>query len=231
MTPLNLSTPLLAAADWVQLVAVVLFFLISGVVQLIQKRAAEKRRLYNPNQPRVPEAPVLQHGSPPPPVHEPAPIGRDSWEDQLRRLLDGEPLEEPVSRPVAPPVSPPVLPPSSSPPTPARLQPTFDEEPVPLESREIPASSDDWAGMGGARLNTAAKLAGAAAAYREASNLRTIIENRLRAARARSEEKASLARQGRRPKAAPALELFRKPDTVRTAIIASTILQPPKALE
>lgn len=233
----------LLAADWFEILAALIFFLITGLGQWIQKRQQEKRGLKPEPGPLGDGDPFGRSGEPPPlltetPPPSARPLPMEDWEAQLRRLLD------PASQ-----AAPPTLPPTSS--APPRLgQGAHDEEGPSWETADAPSRplvTLDRAGAAyqrGARLDddTESRLAGvgqlsvAAQAIEQASALHDTVAARMRGVLANTEAPSS-GRSLFRPRSAPppaalaARNLLRHPATVRQAVIASILLQPPKAFD
>ncbi len=221
-------TPFLAAGDWIQLLIVLGFFLVSALAQYIQKRANEKRKAARGHTPGTFRTQPVEAGEQPQVPREARdepdrPVPVEHWEEQFRRLFE-------APRDLAPP--PPVLP-SSQPEIPGPFQANRPrvEEDMNLEDVVVPEGPEagaEW--ISGARLSTTSKLNAAAAAYREGSNLRQIVESRLRAARERRGLTTVRAVRARRSAlAASVFSMFRKPETIRQALIAAAVFQPCKA--
>ena len=215
-----MSAPFLAAG-WFEIIAALLFFLITGIAQYLQKRAQERRALRAP--PGVGDRGPAS-GSPtalPPVVGHEGPPARDDWEAQLRRLLEGEP--EPAH-------SPPVL--SSPAPAPPPIpEPYAYEETRSLESATTTPREELAVKV--ARQKTAIGPARAADAYREAADLSGRAGSLME--QARSLRTPRITRPSRyathRAPAGSVLATFRDPADLRQAVIASTVLSAPKALE
>lgn len=230
----------LAAADWFEVLAALILFLITGVAKWVEQRQAKKPTLL-PD----PESGV---GTPPRPASPPPLVTpNDDWEAQLRRLLQQE-----VPPPAPPP--PPVLADpwrsdhSRSPSRPG--QGGHDEVTDSWETLDAPSRpladftrADAAARSGerveveaGERMAGAARLASAAHAIDQAAGLHDAVAARMREALSRTETPAATrtARDSSPRSSATAvgaLALLRRPDTLRQAIIASVVLQRPKALE
>jgi hypothetical protein len=230
---------LLAAGDWFEIIAALIFFLVTGVAQWLQKRSQERRGIpTTPNeQPESGTAPWNDAEDSPPPIRTGQPVPREfDIEEQFRRLLNpGQPPE--------PPPLPPRLPPT---------QPrSFDEEPeaVPWESREAPSrplasfEEADAAYDRGAqvestiarRLSSASQLASASTAFQHASEISGTVSARMREVLGKAATPApstALMLGSRTSAAAQALaSSLRNPATVRQAVLTSIVLQPPRALE
>lgn len=236
--------PFLAAADWFEILAALIFFLITGLAQWLQKRAREKKGLPSETEPDVFTGPGGEPAQGMPPVmEERRPVARDDWEEQLRRLLEGE------QRPAQPPptLTPTPLEPPGSPYAEtarrSRLEtesswdrtPSEDTESVSLEEHEpapSPKANVEWAAA--TRLNTASQLAAAAAAFRHASSLSESVGTRLRQSHGRGGSTATTATssptRSRNPRVEPVRSLLRQRQTLRQVILASVILEPPKGL-
>jgi hypothetical protein len=164
-----------------------------------------ERKFTPPNRPQRP-----QTGTVPPPIAPRPPPRKTNWEEELRRLLEGE------STPAPPPVretapAPPPLPaptPVYTMPLPAPIRPVSvkQERRLPVELAELsaaPASQLD---------------------ERVAERLRQIANQVERHAVRPRAALASL-------EVAEALALVRNPRSLRSAVMASVILGPPKALQ
>lgn len=235
--------PLFADADWVQIVAALIFFVITGLAQFLQKRSRERQGLPPiPDPESTSEQPRSLLDEPPPTVRRDSrPASNIDWEDQLRRLLSGEP--PPVSNP------PPVLHPAPEPSPGSRPSQEDREETVSWENssrgseeeislEDAPPSpplksEQEW--NTATRLHTEDRMAQAASAFRQAANLSEATSARLRSVRERTVSHKSSAPGLERPvapaKAAAAIQMLRHPGSVRQAILLNAILQPPKALE
>lgn len=231
--------PFLADADWVQIVAALIFFVITGIAQFLQKRARERQGLPPIPDPETLEMPApLSREAPPYPPRDERRSASDDWEEQLRRLLEGE---------RTPSEPPPMLTPGS-PSTPSRVEPVPaeqesvswedssrpGEEAVSLEEAPAAAplkSQEEW--NAATRLRTEERLAVASNAFRQAANLHETTGARLRNVRARTTSPRSDTRVVRRPRSTTATavtRMLRDPRTVRQAILVNAILQPPKGL-
>lgn len=244
-----MNPSLLAAADWFEILAALIFFLITGIAQWVQKR----------NQSRRPPPPHVPRESSPSYPQSP-PESTEDWQEQLRRMLSGEETlaAPPRSRPATPPASlpPPLAPP---PPTPARQSnpeseptspswyeeseesPSWEERPAPERPlTTLPESTKAYErgaqveATTGSRLTTAASLAAARQAFQQASKLHERVSSRMHAALARSEAHPSLHPSPpatSRPAQASLREVLRRPDSARRAILVATLLARPKGLE
>jgi hypothetical protein len=170
--------------------------------------------------------------SPAPPAAE-APSPTSRWEEELRRLLEGEsPVSAPPPAPIVPKleessqrrvVAPPPLPPK---PAPAVVRTVRPARPVPsLESMEpLEAAA---AGLG--RLDQSAR------AYERARQLHQAAAERLHQVETMTAQHRVGVAQGRRrtrpPEVAAAVNLLRHPTSARQAVVASLILGPPKGLD
>lgn len=230
---------LLAAGDWVEVVAALLFFLITGVAQWIQKRSRERRGL-----PPEPAGDVLQEPwadvprIPPPLRREegtPAPKPFD-LEEQLRRILNP-----------APPPEPPPLPPSFPAPQPR----SFEEAPESKSWEEVEAPSRSLANLDSAenayqrgaqveskvarRLASASHLASASAAFENAAGLSQNVSSRLQQVLGRmsapAPSTARLLGSSVSPAALNIASTLHNHASARQAILTAFVLQPPKALE
>jgi len=161
----------------------------------------------------------------------PRPTATSNWEEQLRRLLDGE---MPVAKP--PPVAPP----------PVRPVIVQEPKPSPPQRRVVaasPVASTAPLALSGPGTAEAAKtvevhlqaLKESAAAYQRASHLHEGVAEHLKRVEEMTEHHPGKIPTAHRPgfstEAAQTIALIRNPRTVRKAMIASLIFGPPKALE
>ncbi|MBL9134307.1 MAG: hypothetical protein JNK85_00500 [Verrucomicrobiales bacterium] len=232
--------PLLADADWVQVVAALIFFVITGVAQFLQKRARERQGLPPLADPEsLPDPGYGRETAPPPIQREPHGPPRDDWQEQLRRLLEGERPQED-----APPV---IIPPTRSSPARPSNEPS-EEESVSWENSSRPSAEEvsledapagrplkseaEW--NTATRLHTEDHMATAANAYRQASNLHELTSARLRGVRERTTSPSAqppTVVKRRSTASAQMVAMLRRPDSLRQAILVTAILQSPKALQ
>lgn len=237
-----------AAADWIEVLAALIFFLITGIAQVLQNRSRRKRGL-----PPITEGEPVGTPQPRPTPSEPQPVVMEDWERQLRRLLQGEPASTP----------PPVLPTAAPPPLtrPVRPAPVRDEsfswESEEHEHRSLAdfPGSEATANTGErieaqtqARLSRASSFAAASRALGHASDLHGSVAERMRAARERTDPKCAPDAAGTAPSGpsvtpgtsqapvrsgeiASVVAMLKRPATARQAILAALVLQPPRALE
>lgn len=243
-----------ADADWFQLLAALIFLIISAVAQGFQKRAQSRRRA-GPSTGSDPlptdDLPSPSRQPPIPPFVSPG--VPDQWEAQLRRILQipdapppetpppRTPLESPAiprtsrsSRPPAPSSTDEELFPGESSPTPHRPLATFDES-ASAQSRAAEAVSRadrHWASGG--------NLPSAAAAADRAAHLSDRVAARLRSALDRVDAPGTTPpslpphHQPRRLSSTPRVPFrtaFRDRALVRQAFVASLVFGPPKGLE
>ena len=230
---------LLAAGDWVEVVAALLFFLITGVAQWLQKRSRERRGLPQEPSEEVLREPWADVPRTPPPLRredaESAPKPFD-LEEQLRRILT----------PAAPP-EPPPLPPSFPAPQPRR----FEEAPESRSWEEADAPSRSLANLDSAenayqrgaqveskvanRLASASHFASASAAYKSAEALSQNVSSRLQKVLGRmsapAPSTARLLGSSISPAALNIAATLHNHASARQAILTAFVLQPPKALE
>ncbi|PYK62786.1 MAG: hypothetical protein DME21_05185 [Verrucomicrobia bacterium] len=161
----------------------------------------------------------------------PRPKATSDWEEQLRRLLDGE---MPVAK--QPPVAPPPI------------RPVIVQEPKPAPPQRRVVAAARAASTAPLALSVpgtaeASKtvevhpqaLKESAAAYQRASHLHEGVAEHLKRVEEMTEHHPGKAPTAHRPgfstEAAQTITLIRNPRTARKAIIASLIFGPPKALE
>lgn len=231
------------AASLEGLLVFVVILLLSGVSNWLKRRQAEKEEAEL--QRTQPPRPAGPHPAPPPPPAERPAL---NWEEELRRLLSGEsePPSPPPVRRVEPPPPPVMAPPPLAPkpmvaaPAPrTAAPPTIDEDsdvtPLRLPAGTHFAPTAESLDSENAPEFELATMAESADAYRRASQLQAHTEARLQQILAQTsnavpvEPRTTL--RGRSPDVAQVVAQFRHPRTARQAILASVILNPPKALE
>ena len=161
----------------------------------------------------------------------PRPTATSNWEEQLRRLLDGE---MPAAKP--PPVAPP----------PIRQVIAQEPKPSPPQGPVVaaaPVARTAPLGLSGPGTVEAAKpvevhlqaLKESAAAYQRASHLHEGVAEHLKRVEEMTEHHPGKVPTARRPgfsaETAQTIALIRNPRTARKAIIASLIFGLPKTLE
>lgn len=196
----------------------------SGIIEWIKKRGQQTETdssTDDTQKPRPPLAPT-RSGPAPPPIQTPLPTHKLDWEEELRRLLEGEksgstPLPSPppivIQKPE--PMRHPIATPS--------VQPTVSK--VPTTSR---AESEEGPDL------QLVSLTESAGAYEKASQLQETVADQLKEIddlTARHPVSAIAPRRVVSPEISKAISLMRDPRSVRQALIASTILGPPKSLE
>lgn len=218
---------------------------ISGVSNWLKRRQAERERSFVP-QPKSgpgsgtagdrPTRPAI-----PPPTAAPAPRPVLQWEEELRRLLEGdtEPAPSKAPTPALPPVqaapaAPPVQPPRTPTPQPRDVRPTH--LPVPTKS---PVRFPDSAGAlddSPAPAFQLATLAQSASAYGSASQLDEKAGVHLRDIDAQTVRHSTPpafvhSRLFRSHEAERVIAQLRDPRTARQVVLASMILGPPRSLD
>ena len=161
----------------------------------------------------------------------PRPKATSDWEEQLRRLLDGE---MPVAKP--PPVAPPPI------------RPVIAQEPKPSPPQgpvvaAAPVARTAPLALSGPGTAEAEKAVGvhlpalreSAAAYQRASHLHEGVSEHLKRVEEMTGHHPGNVPTASRPsfsaETAQTIALIRNPHTVRKAMIASLIFGPPKTLE
>jgi hypothetical protein len=192
-----------------QLVIFLLFVVGSIISTVIQSKKKKAEELQQRELEALTQSPRTQT-APPKRAYGSWPKTAVDWQEQLRRMLEGETAPPPVIRPV-------LLPPQSRPPRPPSL---VRENPRP--QREL--SEGD--------LVFQTPLRASGENYRRASNLHSAVQERMRAIDLQtSTAKAS----GVPPRAHVHSEfigrLKRNPNAMREAFIANVIFAPPKSLE
>jgi hypothetical protein len=213
---------ILAAAEWFEILAALIFLLVTAAAQFIQKRVRNQREVPTPEDDDSDTSAHPPGRHPPPLVEADEPMARDHWEQQLRRLIQGETTS----------TAPPVIAPSPPPPpqTPHLPRPAQTHRGRPVEERPVRAERAPST-IEQAHRAAASKLAAAAAdPYRRIASFRerTPRVTLARAAPARISEPSSRSDTRR---ASAVIGMFRHPRSARQAIIAATVLHPPKGLE
>jgi hypothetical protein len=175
------------------------------------------------------EHPSDQHPSrhsetPPTPTTAPRPTA-SNWEEELRRMLGEAPAAPPPRAPQPPPI--------------VVVQPKPQPPPVPVYTPARPEPEPVYAEENYEELVTPAprlgQLSEASIAYERASQLHANVAEQLRQIKLQTQQHSVIsARQPQRARSQDAgkvVQMLRNPHTVRQAIIASMVLNPPKALE
>ena len=222
------------------LLTLLVFLLISGAAALLKRRQRTNETESWPEPPPASSRPGP--GTPPASAPRPGPTG--SWEEELRRLLEGE-TPVPPPRPVPPPIRPqrpPPAPRSVPPPLPRPLVITpLPAPPPPLSAKpaarpppkvEAMSPAGESSEAPSARLAT---MAESTAALHRASRLHDGVARHLEQIDAQTEHHLVKTPASRRRSASPdltqAVSLIRSPRSARQAVVAAMILGPPKALE
>jgi hypothetical protein len=201
-----------------QLVIFLLFVvgsIISAIIQNKKKKAEEQQQR---ELEELTQRPRGQAGSMPPQTRTsqapqaPWPRTAADWQEQLRRMLEGETAPPVIIKPV-------LLPPQSTSQKPPGVAPP-PKKPV---TREV--SEGD--------LVFKSPLHTSAANYQRASNLQTTVEDRMRAVSEQRVKHTTHDGPRAHPRAHSAFvqRLKRNPRAIREAFIASIIFAPPQGLE
>jgi hypothetical protein len=212
------------AAGLESLLIFLVFIVISGLSTWLQKRrqAGEDQSDWVPGE-EPPNGPHRQGTPQPPPVspRRPMPAPLQNWEEELRRLLEGDRPQPPEPPPQA---APPPLPSSSSRPQPVPIPASSERRrTVPLAPAHAEIESP-----------RASRLEDSDQAYRLARHRQAEAAARLREAQAKTArhhggyQGTESVSRGRDILAARAL--LSKPSAARQAVIASVILGRPKGL-
>jgi len=222
------------------LLPLLVFLLISGAAAWLKRRQHTDEPTSSPEPP--PASPRPMPGAPPaePPRRAPT----SSWEEELRRLLEGETPGPSPARPQPPPIQPQRLPPaprSVPPPLPRPVLITpLPAPPPPLPAKrasrppKVVAVSplDESAEVLSPRLAT---MAEATTAFQRASHLHDGVTRHFEQIDEQTEHhlvKPLVSRRRSVPSdVAQAVSLTRSPRSARQAVVAAIVLGPPKALE
>jgi len=200
----------------------IVLFLAFGAVSNWLKRKQQGGGAGSPETDQVPPvAPRRQapSGAPAAPPSDPA-----GWEEELRRLLGGEPVTAP---PLPPP--PPVVP--ARPSRPFAPAPVMAEEMEPIQTATLRRAENRVEHALEAKpFQALPVLAEATPAFEQASQLDERMTREIRESTRHAVGTTRVLRKPTTPTAAEALALVRNPRTIRSALVASTILGPPKSL-
>jgi hypothetical protein len=212
---------LAVSTSWESLLVFLGLILISAISNWLK----QKRQSDHPDSPAHPELrprpyPPRRAAAMPPVTAPPAPPKRTSWEEEMRRLLGGEPET----------IQPPALP--SPPPTP-RAAPEAREIGAPMPALQIPPRTPVEESPNLeliTRKLELARMAESAQAYQIGQQVPEQIAERLQ----QVDSQIALPGHGRRgvsPERSRGLNIVRDQSSARQAFIATLVFGPPKALE
>lgn len=168
-------------------------------------------------------------GSPSVPGDEGSQPKRISWEEELKRLLQGDTTPPPA------PAPPPIIRPQPSTPAPTPRPARAASRPVvPVPAPAKPVPLHDWSKRKPAPvpLLDQAQLNQSAQAHERAQNLDELVAARMRETARRVESHIQDVRTiSDRQEVRTALALLRSPESLRSSLIVSIILGPPKSME
>jgi hypothetical protein len=197
-----------------QLIIFLLFVvgsIISSVIQHKKKKAEEQQQRELEELTRSTHGARTQTAPPPKPV-ERWPKSAADWQEQLRRMLEGESQPPPVIKPI-------LIPPEQRAPKPAppRVQPSRTPKQLELSEGDLVFKSP---------------LKSSTENYQRAANLYSNVQDRMRAIDLQTSTAKSGAARRRPPAQSEfAQRLKRNPRAIREAFIASVIFAAPKGLE
>jgi hypothetical protein len=203
------------------LIGLLVFVGISILASWLQK----KQRQQGEDVPAPPPRRPRGTGAPVPPS-APPPQKPLSWEEELKKLLEGHlPQEEP---PPAPP--PPIIVQA-----PRRTPPAIPTEPAPEPRRhksvfEVTEERNPTELSVEPTFQHLPGLSQSAQVHQEASQLDDKVQAHLRAVTQRPVGSTHVQHRAATPEASAALALVRNPKSIRSALLASIILGPPRAL-
>ena len=234
------TTDALFAASVEGAILLLVLYLISALFNWIKRRAEQK-------QSGAPVPAPLRPGEHPAPATTPTTAGK-SWEEELKRLLEGE---SPVFAPSPPPPAAP--PPVITPPPPvlaparasasrraAAVEPMSEESDAPSRPLATLRESESAYRRGSSldrrteeRLKKVQALDTAEAAYSSASHLHERVAARMRHVvdHTRDASPSPLETHRRHVAATAPLALLQSPQSARQAIVTALVLAPPKAME
>ena len=239
------TTSALFAASVEGMIVLLVLYLISAFFNWIKRRAEQKQSDALPSTSPRP-------GHPPAPATAPAPVtAAKTWEEELKRLLEGEaPVfgspapspPPPVAAPIIVTVPPPVLAPARPSATrrAAAVEPMSEESEAPSRPlatfRESESAYREGSSLDrrtAARLQKVEALATAEDAYGNAALLHDRVAARMRQVVAQTRDAAPTAPEARRQSAAAAATLaqLRGRASAQQAIVTALVLGPPKAME
>ena len=221
-----MNSQLILAASLDNLIILVVIAVLSGLHSWWKKKHGEPEAEEEDNDSPLPPRPrAPRPGSVPPPQHPPA----SNWEEELRRLLQGE-----KPAPTPPPMAPPPFVMAPPPPLPPAPRPVIRQSAAPkphLAHSNIPIPLEGDEEEVGLPVKMPSLEHSAQAFLRRSSVESMVTERLLQAGKQVADHTASqLQLRGTSPEAQRALALLRERTTLRSAIIASIILGPPKAL-
>lgn len=231
---------LASGSSWESLLILIVFVVLSALSNWMKKKSGQTEEgVGDQPHPTTPPPSRTTRTIPVPPASA-HPRKTTDWQEELRRLLEGE-LPAPPTPPVV--VQPP--PPAAGPPPIHRPQPGTATGRVAVESSRFAGSLASFARSTAAyqrasqvdesvaeHLDQRASLAESASAYQHASQLDQTVAGHLRDVSSRPAQAAAIVRH--RIDSAEITQtkaMFRHPAAARQAIIASIILSPPKGLE
>lgn len=236
--------PWFLAAGIETLITLLIFVAISALSSWLKHRNAGKGDEEMPAPPQIPK----RSRRPQAPEAEPA-RRPTSWEEELRRMLEGETPAAPAQPPPIvierrAPEPPPLPPLVTTMPSSSASQRSFDEGAESMEGGlavDMPelaeaASTQAYAGQVEERveerLRQSGSFAAANAAFARASQLHELAAARMRRVTEQTPSMMTLqTRAIRSPEGARVVAMLRNRESVRTAIVASMIFGQPKALE
>ncbi len=218
------AEPRLLAASIEGLLVLLAIYLISAAANWLKRRSAEKENQDLP----LPAPPPIRRSPDPRPAPAPA---ATNWEEEIRRLLEGElPLPQPTAPPPVIVTPPPVLTPSRQPCT---LDPRSEASDAPSRPLASLSESEHARRRAEDRIRAGEALANASQAYQKASSLHSRVAERMRHAGQHVHTTTPDAYQAKTRLHAPSpnLQLLRNPATAHQAVISALLLGPPKSLE
>ena len=236
--------PWFFAAGIETLITLLIFVGLSVLSSWLKNRNAAQGADDLPPPPQIP-----RRDQPPRPSRPTREQKPSSWEEELRRLLEGESPAAPTPPPIrvehrAP--APPPLPPVTQPPprfTGSRRVVAVDEEsaeggglavnlPMPPQAGSVGTHASHAHAQVGERVRQSGVFTAANASIDRASHLHELTTARMRHISEDTREMTAVKNRVRLgAEGIRAAAVLRNPATIRTAIVASIILGPPKAME
>ncbi len=213
-----------------KLLIILAFVLLPALSNWLKKRSEQSQRDKLPDSGNVSSPPRRppQTSGPPPAAPRPRPAKAFDWEEELRRLLEGE-----AAPPIPPPSRPPPIIIEKLPPEPAPV-PAMERREAPVAPPvRFPSPLPKPAAPVAQPVEMPARLAQLAEAdrvYEEARQLPERVAELLHQV-AEPGAKPAVTQAAELSDAAVGVRLLRNPHTVRQAFVASLVFGPPKSLE
>jgi hypothetical protein len=230
-------------SSWFKLIVVLFFIAFSALSNWLKKRGQAERARRTARNPQPPPAtPQSSQSSPVIRGTTPRPAGPASWEEELRRLLEGETPSAPPARPqpAPPPIAPrtitlpPLKPAMSAPPVavprPATPRPAFVRPSIVRvpESTPAPLPVPTVTSIGTRDL---ASMSQSRDAYEKGQQLSQKVAAHIEKVPTQRVQLTTVTRTRSAADSNAALAMFKNPRAARQAVIVSIVLGAPRAFE